>query len=61
MTDHVKKYYPSIYLTLIKERNEYMAKALYKLITINPDKTILAVVGAGHEEEIIRLVKQCKA
>lgn len=61
MTDHVQKHYPSLYLTLIKERNEYMAKALYKLITTHPDKTILAVVGAGHEEEIIRLVKECKA
>ena len=60
MTKHVKKHYPSIYLTLIKERNEYMAKALYKLTTINQDKTVLAVVGAGHEEEIISLVKKCK-
>ena len=60
MTKHVKKHYPSIYLTLIKERNEYMAKALYKLITIHPDKIVLAVIGAGHEEEIIDLVKKCK-
>lgn len=60
MTSHVKKHYPSIYLTLIKERNEYMAKALYKLITTNPDKTVLAVIGAGHEEELIDLVKKCK-
>ena len=60
MTSHVQKHYPSIYLTLIKERNEYMAKALYKLMTLNPDRTILAVVGAGHEREIIQLIKKCR-
>jgi len=60
MTNHVKKHYPSIYLTLIKERNEYMAKALYKLMTTYPEEKIIAVVGAGHEEEMLELVKKCK-
>jgi len=60
MTAHVKKHYPNIYLTLIKERNEFMAKGLYKLMTTYPDKKIIAVVGAGHEEEMLDLVKKCK-
>lgn len=53
----VKKKYPSIYLTLIKERNEIMAKHLYNLINHYPDKQIFAVIGAGHEEEIVALIK----
>ncbi|MDP4012691.1 MAG: TraB/GumN family protein [Candidatus Nanoarchaeia archaeon] len=60
MTAHVKKHYPSIYLTLIKERNEYMAKALYKLMKTYPGENLIAVVGAGHEEEMIELIKKCK-
>ena len=60
MTSHVKKHYPSIYLTLIKERNEYMAKALYKLMQTYSNDKIIGVVGAGHEEEMIELIKKCK-
>lgn len=51
----VKRSYPSFYKTLIEERNEVMSKSLYNLMSLN--KTIVAVVGAGHEKEIIRLVK----
>lgn len=55
LTSLVKKSYPSFYKVLIEERNEVMSKSLYKLMSLN--KQIVAVVGAGHEKEIIRLVK----
>ncbi len=51
----IKKDYPSIYLTLIKERNIIMAKSLNKLM--QDYKIVLAVVGAGHEEDIIKILK----
>ena len=51
----LKKRYPSVYLTLIEERNEIMANNLFNLMK-SEDK-ILAVVGAGHEEDIIKIIK----
>ena len=50
----MRKDYPSVYRVLIAERNVYMSKNLYNLLTLN--KKIVAVVGAGHEEEIISLI-----
>jgi len=44
----LKDRYPSIYKTLIEERNKYMVKQLIKLLRAHPEKKILAVVGAGH-------------
>lgn len=60
LTSKVKKRYPSFYLTLIKERDAYMAKALYSLTAKYPNKKIVAVVGAGHEQDIINLIKNLK-
>ncbi len=54
----VKKSYPSIYKVLIKERNEVMAKNLYNLMTKYPDSKILAIIGAGHEEDIAKILKR---
>jgi len=51
----LKEDYPSVYLTLIEERNVIMAKSLNKLM--KDYKSIIAVVGAGHEEDIIQLIK----
>jgi pheromone shutdown-related protein TraB len=57
MIQRVKKRYPGIYKVLVEDRNYFMANNLQRLLTLNPDKKILAIVGAGHEEEIIRLLK----
>ena len=54
---HLKKNYPGIYNVLIEERNKHMASSLAHLMKHHPEKKILAVVGAGHEEEIMRMVK----
>ncbi|MEM4337061.1 MAG: TraB/GumN family protein [Candidatus Woesearchaeota archaeon] len=52
----VKKRYPNFYKVLVEERNAYMAKQLNSIIQKNPDKRIIAVVGAGHEEGISKLI-----
>lgn len=55
--NNLKIKYPSFYLTVIKERNEIMAKNLYKLMNINNDKKVVGIVGAGHERAIIGEIK----
>ena len=54
----VRKRYPSVYNVLIRERNEVMAKNLNSLMENNPDKKILGIIGAGHEEEIIGIIEK---
>ncbi len=49
--------YPSFYLTIIKERNELMAKNLYKLMNLYPNNKIVGIVGAGHEKAIVGEIK----
>jgi len=58
LVNKVKKRYPNIYNVLVKERNEVMAKKLVKLMKEKEDEKILAIIGAGHEEDIIGLIKK---
>ena len=58
LINKVKKRYPNIYNVLVKERNEVMAKNLVMLMKSREDEKILAIVGAGHEDEIINLIKK---
>ena len=57
MIQMVKQSYPNVYKVLVEERNQVMAKNLYSLMTNNPDKKIFAIVGAGHEEGIIKILR----
>lgn len=54
----LKVRYPGIYSALVEERNIHMASALADIMRKNPETNVLAVVGAGHEEEIERLVRE---
>jgi pheromone shutdown-related protein TraB len=58
LLEKMRERYPNVCRTLIDERNEIMAKRLSMLMEDNPDKKIVAVAGAGHEEEIISLIKK---
>lgn len=53
----VKERYPNIYKVLIEERNVVMARNLKHIMSQNQDKKILAIIGAGHEEDILNLIK----
>ena len=55
---NVKTRYPNFYKILIEERNDVMAHNLIRLMKKDPDKKILAIVGAGHEDELIRIIKE---
>lgn len=54
----LEKRYPNVYDVLVRQRNKIMANNLAKLIHKFPEENILAVVGAGHEEEMLRMVKK---
>ena len=56
----VEKRYPSVYNVLIEERNKFMAKKLHIFMNRFPDKNILAIVGAGHSEGIIKEIQKYK-
>lgn len=58
LIDKVKIRYPNIYKVLIEERNEVMAKNLEKIMEEHQGKKILAIIGAGHEEDIIDIIKK---
>lgn len=57
LLDEVKVRYPSVHRVLVDERNVVMARNLAALARHMPDATVVAVVGAGHEREIISLLK----
>ncbi len=54
----MKVRYPNLYKVLIDERNIVMAKNIYKIMSKNVDKRILIVIGAGHEKELLELIKK---
>ncbi len=56
LLDLTKKRYPNFYKVLVSDRNKFMAKKLFKLMR-NYNK-IVAVVGAGHEDEIAEEIKR---
>lgn len=57
LVGQVKKRFPNVYNVLIEERNHIMAENLRKIMKMHPDKKILAIVGAGHEDDILNLIK----
>ena len=58
MIKHVKKRYPNFYKVLVEDRNKVMANNLAALMRMFPEKKILAVMGAGHEKELLDMIKQ---
>jgi len=57
LVKELKTRYPNIYKVLIEERNNIMAYNLVRLMHLHPQDQIVAVIGAGHEEEMIELIK----
>lgn len=49
--------YPNIYGVLIEERNQVMAAKLRRFMEQNPDKKVLAIVGAGHKEGMLKILR----
>jgi pheromone shutdown-related protein TraB len=58
MMKQLKVRYPNVYDVLVHQRNVIMSNNIVKLMHQFPDDKILAVVGAGHEEDILAIVKK---
>ncbi len=58
LIESVRERYPNVYRVLISDRNLYMARKMHELMELNPTKKIVAVVGAGHEDEVLLLIKK---
>ena len=56
IVSQMKTQYPSIYKTIIADRDRYMVKQLVKIMRVNPEKKILAIVGAGHQEGMEKIL-----
>lgn len=64
LLEQLKGRYPTFYDVLVHERNVFMARRLLAVAAANPDKHIMAVVGAGHvqgmQEQLKLLVEQAQ-
>ena len=58
LTIKLKERYPNIYKVLIEERNLVIASNIKKLMESAPDKKILVILGAGHIDEVLELIKE---
>lgn len=53
----LKERYPNVYKVLIEERNMVIAENIKKLMDSNPDKKTLVILGAGHIDDVLELIK----
>lgn len=51
---HTKSRYPSLFKVLIDERDLFMAKKLFSISKNFPEEKVLAIVGAGHVEGMMK-------
>jgi len=58
LTGKLKKRYPNVHKVLIEERNAVIAQNLKNLMNSNPDKKILVILGAGHVDDVLDLLKE---
>jgi pheromone shutdown-related protein TraB len=58
LIDKLRQRYPNLYKVLIEERNKVIAHNLKKLTEQHPDKKILVILGAGHVDDVLELVKE---
>lgn len=60
LTNKLKERYPNVHKVLIEDRNLVIADNIKKLMNSAPDKKILVVLGAGHTDDVLELVKEPK-
>ena len=58
LTNKLKERYPNVYKVLIEERNSVIAGNIKKLMHSNLDKKILVILGAGHIDDVLELIKE---
>ena len=58
LIEKLRERYPNVYKALIEERNAVIAHNLKNLINANPEKKILVILGAGHIDDVVEILKQ---
>ncbi len=58
LTGYLKENYPNVHLVLVEERNIILAKNLSHLMASHPDSEIVAILGAGHVGDVLKLIKE---
>ena len=58
LTGRLKERYPNLHKTLIEERNVVIADNLKKLMYSEPDKKVLVILGAGHIDDVLKILKE---
>ena len=58
LMQELKERYPNIHKVLVEERNIVIAHNLKKLAEQNPDKKVLVILGAGHVDDVLELLKE---
>jgi len=53
----LRERYPGLYSVLVEERNVFMAARLKAISQAHPESKIMVVVGAGHAEGLLSLLK----
>ena len=59
LTSRLKEHYPNVYKVLIEERNSVIADNIKKLMS-DQDKKVLVILGAGHLDDVMELIKEPK-
>ena len=54
----LKESYPNVYKVLIEERNIVIANNITRLMNSVPDKKILVILGAGHVDDVLEMIKE---
>ena len=57
MLKEFQEKYPQIFQIIVQERNEYMCNHIINYQATHPEDTILIIVGAGHVEDLIEMLK----
>ena len=57
LVEKLKSRYPNVHKVLIEERNAVLANNIKKLMNAEPDKKILIIMGAGHVDDVVGLIK----
>lgn len=60
MVAQLKERYPNVYKVLIEERNEVIANNIKRLVDADSDKKILVILGAGHVDDVLEMIKKAK-
>lgn len=58
LRDKLKERYPNLHKVLIEERNKVIAENLRRLMGSEPDSKILVILGAGHVDEVMDILKE---